>query len=315
MPVIKPSNLDVSKVTFSATKIDVHNRKMSFLNHDGTGIMIQTPKMYAPNGIKRWSKPDPNNPSTKDDKFEIELQFSGLDRDDSHSKEVQEFHQKMQDLDELIKTEVLKNAGDWLGKPNLSKVVLEEAYYKPIVRVSKDMKTGETGKYPPRIRAKIDRDFPKDGGEATGRFLSNKRYRTEVFLYNENKERIELNESNAEEAVPKGSQVVCILELVYLSISPAAVSIKWKLVQAKVYPNHQAITGNIFIDDEEVHQQQHQEDLDTDNSKHVEAGHSDDEENVEDVEEETDDEQAAPAPEPVKPEPVKPKARAKRTVA
>jgi hypothetical protein len=78
-------------------------------------------------------------------------------------------------------------------------------------------------------------------------------------MFNESKEQIEMNENNFDAVVPKGSQVICVLELVYLSIT-TKVSAKWKLVQAKVYKNQQSITGYAMIDDESQ-----QEDLDTEN--------------------------------------------------
>jgi hypothetical protein len=70
---------------------------------------------------------------------------------------------------------------------------------------------------------------------------------------------IEMDENNFESVVPKNSQVVAVLELVYLTIT-TKVSAKWKLVQAKVSTNQKHITGYAMLDEDE---EKVQEDLDS----------------------------------------------------
>jgi hypothetical protein len=178
-----------------------------------------------------------------------------------------------------------------------------------MVKVPKD-KEGNELPYPSRIRSKIDRETDANGN-SSGRFLSNKKFKTEVLLFDENKEKVHLNEENAEDAVPKGSQVVSILELVYLSLSKTTISTKWKLVQAKVFRNKDTITGYAMLDDDPV-----QEDLDTEEGANVEIAIAIEVENeVLDEDEEEDDDEAEEEVEVVQPAPVKPKGRAKRAVA
>ena len=88
MSVIKATFLDLSQVTFSDVKSDIHGRKMVYINRNSGKIIVQTPKMYAPNGIKRWRKKD--SVDNKDDKFEMELSFYG----ENTSDEVRTFHEK-----------------------------------------------------------------------------------------------------------------------------------------------------------------------------------------------------------------------------
>jgi hypothetical protein len=101
-------------------------------------------------------------------------------------------------------------------------------------------------------------------GNYTGRFLSNKKFKTEILMFDESKDKLVMNENNAESVVSKGSQVVCIMELVYLSLSKTTISTKWKLVQAKVFGNRESITGYAMLDEDSCSQQ---EDLDTENDK------------------------------------------------
>lgn len=319
MSVVKASSLDLSKVTFSDVKTDIHGRKMVYVNLGSGKILVQTPKMYAPNGIKRWRKADATN--NKDDKFEMELSFYGENGTDKNAQEIREFHSKWQEFDDLIKAHIRKNSKAWLGKATVSDEYFEDNY-TPMVRVPKD-KDGNILPYPSRLRAKIDREMDSSGSY-TGRFLSNKKFKTEVLLFDESKERIDLNEDNAEDAIPKGSQVVSILELVYLSLSKTTISTKWKLVQAKVHRNKNTITGYAMLDDDaEV-----QDDLDTDedkkevqveeaqvdeevvenNSTPAEGDDSDVQEDEDASEDEVEEEAPKPAPAP------KPKGRAKRSV-
>jgi len=301
MGVVKANTLDLSKVTFSDVKTDNHGRKMVYINQNNGKIMVQTPKMYAPNGIKRWRKKDALD--NKDDKFEMELSFYGENGTDKNSTEIREFHAKWQEFDTLIKNKIIENSREWLGMPKLDINTLESVMYTPMVKVAKD-KEGNQLPYPSRIRAKIDREMDTNGN-FSGRFLNNKKFKSEVLLFDESKNRLELNEDSAEDSVPKGCQVVSILELVYLSLSKTTISTKWKLVQAKVFRNKDSITDYAMLDDDDV-----------DEAEEVVEGANDDVEvevEVEvgedlDTDEEIEQESIEVTPAPIK------KGRAKRSV-
>jgi len=324
MSIIKAVNLDLNKISFSDVKTDNNGRKMVYVNYNGGKIMVQTPKMYVPNGIKRWRKKDAAD--NKDDSFELELSFGGEDNEDKNSLEIREFHSKLERFDSLVKNTIMSKSKEWLGKPKVSMETVEDAYYTPSVKIPTD-KDGNILDYPSRVRAKLDRERDNSDG-FTGRFLSNKRFKTPVLIFDESKSQLDLDESNFDITVPKGSQVICVLELVYLSIT-TKVSAKWKLVQAKVFKNQQSITGYAMIDDESEEQQQQQkqqEDLDTENevveatkvlsveesleeTKVEEEEEEEEEQEEEEQEEEHEEEEvvAAPPPKVTKP-------RAKRGV-
>lgn len=241
MTIVKAENFDLSKVSFSDVKVDQHGRKMVYINGEHGKILVQTPKMYAPNGIKRWRKKDAID--NKEDKYEMELSFYGEDG----NPQLAGFHEKWNEFDQLIKDTIVEKSKEWLGKSKVSMEVVEDKYI-PMVKVP--MKDGEVLPYPSRIRAKLDREQDSDGN-FTGRFLSNKRFKTEVLLFDEHKNGLTLRENNAEMVVPKGVQVVCILECVYISIA-TNISVKWKLVQAKVFQKGEAISSYAMLDEEDV---------------------------------------------------------------
>lgn len=300
--IVKATDLDLSKVTFSDVKTDNHGRKMVYINMNNGKILVQTPKMYAPNGIKKWRKKEALD--NKDDKFEMELSFYGENGSDKNSHEIKMFHEKMEEFDELVKNKVLQKAKEWLGMPKLDMNTLESVMYTPMVKVPKD-KEGNELPYPSRVRVKLDRETDTNGN-STGRFISNKKFKTEVLLFDESKTQVSLTEENAERVVPKGCQVVTLMELVYLSLSKTTISTKWKMVQAKVFRNKDSITSYAMLDDDENSQQQ---DLDTQNEEvaEVEAVVDEEDEVVEEAESDSESE------EEVKPAP-KSKGRAKRAV-
>jgi hypothetical protein len=287
MSIIKAVNLDLNKVSFSDVKTDNHGRKMVYVNYNGGKIMVQTPKMYVPNGIKRWRKKDAVD--NKDDSFEMELSFGGEDKEDKNSVEIKEFHNKLEGFDSLVKNAIMSKSKEWLGKPKVSMETIEDAYYAPSVKIPTD-KDGNVLDYPSRVRAKLDREREGDSDNFTGRFLSNKRFKTPVLMFDESKKQIDMNESNFDIVVPKGSQVICVLELVYLSIT-TKVSAKWKLVQAKVYRNQQSITGYAMLDEdpEDVELESENEDELVQETQKLNVSEASVEE-VEEVEVEEDDE-------------------------
>jgi hypothetical protein len=324
MSVIKATSLDLNKITFSDVKVDNHGRKMVYVNYNGGKIMVQTPRMYVPNGIKRWRKKDAVD--NKDDSFEMEMSFGGKDKLDKNSLEINEFHSKLEQFDTLVKTNIMSHSKEWLGKSKISMDSIEEAFYAPSVRVPTD-KDGNILEYPSRVRVKLDRERDGESDNFTGRFLSNKRFKTPVLMFDESKNLIEMNETNFESVAPKGSQVTAVLELVYLSIT-TKVSAKWKLVQARVARNEQSITGYAMLDDAE---DVVQEDLDTEEDTPVVQTQSsptlhktvddsvddtvdevedDDEDQSVDDDNSLDNAESEPEPVPV----VKPKTRVKRGV-
>ena len=276
MSIIKSSNIDFSKVTFSDVK-KLGKGKMVYANLNGGKIIIQTPKMGVPFGISRWR--DDNADDNKGDSFRLGLSFYG----EETNNEIKHFKEQLQEFDEIIKAHIKENSKEWLGKPNLSAELIEQAFYVPNVKIPKDS-DGNVLEYPPRFEVKLDRQ--KNGDDFTGKFVSNKKFNHEVLIYDQDKNLIPMDESNYDTVIPKGSQCITIVELVYISIT-AKISCKWKLVQAKVFQNQKAITSYAIVDDndDENNENELKDDLESESSDnfvsetHVEEGseHIDDE--------------------------------------
>jgi hypothetical protein len=241
MSISKIDQLDISALSFSDVKTNSQNRKMVFVNNNNKKVLIQTPKMYLPSGANRWRQKDALD--NKGDVFEMELSFGG------DSPDVQMFHKKMQDYDTIVKNKILENPKDWLGKNKVSMETIEDAFYSPVVKLAYD-KNHNRVDYPDRMKVKLDRERCSDDNDNfTGRFVSSKKYNTPVLAFDTNKKQLDFNESTYDRIVPKGSHIICVLELVYISIA-AKVSTKWKVIQFKVFKNEENI-NSYAIDDEE----------------------------------------------------------------
>lgn len=237
MSITKASQFDFSKTTFSDVK-KLNKAKMVYCNYNSGKILLQTPKMNVPFGLSRWHDSDAND--TSGDSFKLPLSFYG----ESDNSEIKKFKENMEHFDNIIKHTIQKNSKEWLGKPNVSMEAIESAFYSPNVKLSMD-KDGK--EFPPRIEVKLDRQ--KENETFTGKFVSNKKSNQPILIFDENKQLINLNESNYDSVIPKGSHVICLIELVYVSIT-AKISCKWKLVQAKVFKNTSAITEYALLDDD-----------------------------------------------------------------
>jgi len=240
MSVIKSNQIDFSKVTFSDVK-KMGKARMVYANLNGGKIILQTPKMSIPFGISRWR--DDNVDDNKGDSFRLGMSFYG----EETNNDIKMFKENLTAFDNIIKQKIKENSKEWLGKPNISMELIDEALYVPNVKVPKDS-DGNILDYPSRFEVKLDRQ--KNGEEFTGKFVSNKKFNHEVLIYDENKNLVEMNESNFDTVIPKGSNAITIVELVYISIT-AKISCKWKLVQAKVFKNQKAITDYAIIDDDD----------------------------------------------------------------
>lgn len=242
--MITVQDLDINNVTFTMNVDKTTKRKVFFVNHKKTSILLKTPKMYFPNGIKHWSS------DAYPDSFELEMSFGEDKADSANNQLVQEFHSKMSQLDTLIKKQILENSMDWISKKKTSMEMIEESYYpKPIVRIPHD-KEGNVLEYSHRMKVKLDRE--RNGNEFTGYFSSHVRNKTRVLAYDTASNNLCLREDNCEEVVNKGAKGVALIQLVNICVVGDKVYPKWKLVQVKVYKDQSnRIDGNVLGDDTE----------------------------------------------------------------
>jgi hypothetical protein len=235
--IIKASDLNVSELVFSDVKVDQHGRKIIYVNHkNGKKVLIQTPKMLNVFGGKRWVK------DGMEDSFEVEMSFAGKES----NPELQKFHDILAEFDETVKDQIIINSKTWLGKAKISKDSINETeLYTSVLKLSKD-KDGSILDYPSRFKVKFDKS------NNSNNFVSNKRSDTRALMFDENSEEIEFNQENFENTICKSSQLISVVELVYITIS-TKVSVKFKFFQGRIFSNKNIVNHNIMLQDSQDH--------------------------------------------------------------
>lgn len=235
MSIPKAKDITFNDIKFSKPKIDERSRKTIFLNtNSGNGIILMTPKMVAPGGIKEWKEAfDPKNPNAtmKPSSFEMELSFN-LD-----VPEIKEFHDKMKEYDDFLLKNIHANSSEWLGK-DLSMATIKEGKYHHTVRPSLD-KQGKQTAYPDRFKTRLTRMRDSDNN-VTSKFTSDARNNIELMVRDHKGNVLQLTSENYEKVVPKGSSIIAVVALSHISIG-AEVSSIWKLKQFLVYQNKKVL--------------------------------------------------------------------------
>lgn len=223
--IIQCKDLDLDKLTYSAPKLQDSGAKSIYISYDGAPLIVQTPRMACPFGIKKWSN-DPKN-ADKVDKVNLELSFKGAAEKVAIGRALEVF----QKLDAKLLDDALVNSMAWFKRKYTSTDVVE-ALYTPLVRYSKDKETGvRTDKYPPTMRV----NMPHVNGQVT------------CDVYNA-----------AQQPIPdicvvetKGAQVRAIIQCTGVWVAGGKFGCSWKVVQVCVEPTL-GISGFAILDDDQV---------------------------------------------------------------
>ncbi len=223
--IIICKDLDLNKITYSAPKVQDSGAKSIFIAYNGSPLIVQTPRLACPFGVKKWSN-DPKN-LDKVDKVNLELSFKGAAEKAVIGKALEIF----KNLDAKLLDDALDNSMAWFKKKYTSTDVVE-ALYTPLVRYAKDKETGErTDKYPPTMRVSL----PHVNGRVT----------CEVY-------------NAAQDPIPdicaietKGAYVRAIIQCTGVWVAGGKFGCSWKVVQLCVEPTT-GISGFAFLDDDQV---------------------------------------------------------------
>merc|ERR1711934_549531 len=141
--ITRGCELNVDHVSIKSFK-NKHDKVYVNLKYENKSVVLQTPKMSMPWNLSCYQS------KYKDDTFTVTLSFKGLEE----NEEIEEFYNRLTELDNLILEEGLKNKESWFDN-DLSDDAVKELY-TPIIKHSLDKNTREPdGKYPPTIRIKV----------------------------------------------------------------------------------------------------------------------------------------------------------------
>ena len=218
---LRVQDLDTSKLSFSSVK-DRNGRKSVYLYYDKKRLYLQLPKLRAPFGVSSYKNSE---------KKHLDLSLSGVDpRDD-----IAQVIEKLRAIDTFIVGAGVKNSTEWFGSKKDKETV--NGNYSKSVRES----TNKEKSYPPTFRQKFVRD--REGNYT-------------VVVFDSKKEVVDLETSDLEEVVTKGTEVKSLVQVVGLWFmerkGEVQFGVDYRAYQMKVTPPQQRIKGYAFLDDSDA---------------------------------------------------------------
>lgn len=199
---------------YTKPKINANNGKsIGILNkHNMKSLYISTPLMLTW-GVNEWS-----DDKTGKKSFDLALQFPS-----EENSECSAFLKNMQELEMRIKSDVITNCKEWLGKPKMSSDAVD-ALWSPMLKYPKDKASDEFDySRAPTLKVKIqywENTFKN------------------VELYNDTGTLVFPNDDNSSisDFIVKGSSVATIIQCGGIWVANGKFGVTWKLFQAVVKP-------------------------------------------------------------------------------
>ena len=226
----KPVNLNelnFSELTIGKVNTLDNGGKIAFVNYgeDGGQILTSSGLQDLPWDMNVYEEADGGK------SYALSLSFKGRDTNQAPKN----FYEGLEKLDDAMLDLGGKNQLEWLKKKGKSKEQVAEDYYTPNVRWGKDKVTGEINtQYPPRFQVK----------------LAKKNGRWTFDAYNQQKEKINLDEVDLETLLVRGAKVKALVKLTTVWTGARGYGCKWAVTQLKVHST-QRFTGYAFGDDSE----------------------------------------------------------------
>jgi Family of unknown function (DUF5871) len=202
--IVYSSNFNVKNVTVSAPRLLQSGARQAFLGYAGERLVMQTAvAMSVPFGLNCADKFGPPQ-------YSVDLSFRGFEQ----RPEVKEFMDAIQQLDDALLQEGVKNSKAWF-KSNQSLEVMK-AFYTPSLKYSKD-KDGNVLSYPPTIKLKLRK--------------VNDQFETKFYDLNRNP----YKNVPVEELLVKGVQVTAIIECAGVWFAGSKFGLTWRAVQIAIH--------------------------------------------------------------------------------
>ena len=261
--IINATEFDVAKdILYTKPKVNSQGGKsIGILNSNSKkGLYISTPLMLT------WGINENDFEGKGNVKYDMALQFP---RQEYASEETTKFLENMLAMESKIKEDAVKNCKDWMNKAKMSSEVVD-ALFTPMVKYGKDPNTGEPDRNKnPTLTLKL----PVWDGKFN------------IDLYDLEGEPLYPNDKglNPVDLVPKGSNVLTIIQCGGIWFINGKFGVSWKLTQAVIKPK-QSMRGKCLItlsdkDKEEMKKStDHDDDEEEEESAKVEVADSSDDE-------------------------------------
>jgi len=136
------NDFSTGSVTISPPKVLESGAKQAYLNYNGGRLVLQSATNLAiPFGLNVYDKSGPAE-------YSVDVSYRGSDT----NPEIKAFREKMEELDDFMIKQGVKNSKAWF-KSELNEQVIR-AFYTPTVKIAKD-KDGNPQPYPPTTKLKL----------------------------------------------------------------------------------------------------------------------------------------------------------------
>jgi len=232
--IVKAKAFQPSEVSYKPAIVDSRGGKKVQLRLNGQPLVIQIPLMFT------WGVNERVDENSGRVSYDLSVVF-----ENEKSSTVKLFCQKMQELQDKVLSDAVKNSKAWFGKSKLSREVAEAMMY-PILKYRKDKQTGEPD-YSRNPSGKLKVPFWE------GRF--------NVELYSMTSKPIYLPTRDGNEGpqgtktpvdlVPSRSYVKGLIACNGLWMAGGRFGVTWKMVQAQVRPPVRLVgTGVCHLQDD-----------------------------------------------------------------
>ena len=217
-------NCIANGLEFNIADIDITAPKMNKSGGKSANIIFKPSKkglyinMQVP--MLTWGAQMFKDPQSGKESYDMSIQFP---RKDYSTADTDLLLTKFQQLEQYIKSEAVRNSRAWFNKKTMTPEVIE-ALWTPILKYSKDQQTGEADMTKsPTLKVKLPNWDGKFNCEI---------YDTQgTMLYPD-----DVNGSSPLELIPKGINIVAIIQCGGLWFANGKFGCTWRLFQAVVQP-------------------------------------------------------------------------------
>lgn len=205
--IVQPANFSASKCSISQPKSLDSGAKMSYLNYaEGRSLVMQTPSLPSPFGFSVFDKPG----------MPVKYSFNISMRGYQDNAKVKAFYNALNELDEWMIDQGLKNAKQWFPSvKNVNRDIIA-AFYTPCVKVP--MKDGNPLPYPPELKLTLKKKRDTD--------------EFDVSFYDAQAKPIK--GVPVEEILVKRVEVTCLIQVASVWFGGGKYGISWKPVQVRL---------------------------------------------------------------------------------
>jgi hypothetical protein len=285
---ILAKNCDVSKIRYGPMKKSAISRS-AYVNYGGDKLVLQFPQMHVPYGVSDSSLLN-KDASSKLPNYTMNVSFKGVDENPA----VKNLFNKLQEIEEKIKSDVFENRVAWLNDRYDDDARLVSRLFSSNIQFDKDKETKKVlNRYPPTFRAKVPSVSEVDDEgvvQTTFKFDTTDMENNEIQFGNI------INNL-------KGAKAQLIVQLMGLWFAGGKYGCTWKVISGRFQVARGVKYTYVEDSDEEVVNEKKADDEDDEEEEIVPdkaqlPASSDEEAADEEAEEEEEEEEEAPPPPP-----------------